>query len=161
MTPEAALTKLMWLLGTETDPDEVRSQMQISQRGELTESLIEAKYVLREGEAPESGPVTVSARPQGVFSKARLSRAVLRVSGLRVAGGPHTKIGIYLNQNNPKNYDDQRAGELIADKALQCVVTPAVRRSVDERRAISVTLLAEDNSKVEFDSMSLALFTRA
>jgi L-asparaginase len=160
MTPEAALTKLMWLLGTESDPDEVRSQMQVSQRGELTESLIEAKYTMP-ATVGEDGLVTVSARPQGVFSKAHLSRAVLRVSGLRAGGGAKTKVGVFLNHNHPESYDDQRAGELVVGSTLQCVVTPAVRRAVDERRAISVTLRAEDKSNVEFDSMSLALFTRA
>jgi L-asparaginase len=160
MTPEAALTKLMWLLGTETDPAEVRSQMQITQRGELTESLIEAKYEMPSSGASADGLVTVSARPQGVFSKAHLTRAVLRVSGLK-AGGPKTKVGVFLNHNKPEDYDDQRAGELTVNTTLQCVVTPAVRRAVDERRAISVTLRAEDNSEVTFDSMSLALFTRA
>jgi len=37
MTPEAALTKLMWLLGTVSDRDEVRRQMQVNRRGELSE----------------------------------------------------------------------------------------------------------------------------
>lgn len=155
MTPESALTKLMWLLGTEKDPDEVSSQMQISQRGEITESLVEVKYTMPK-RAPDD-PLTVSARPQGVFQKAQLSRAVLRVSGL-TAGGK-TKVGVYLNNHSPANYDDQRAGELTLGSAA-CVVTAAVRRAVDERRAIGVTLLAEDGSKVKFDSMSLALFTR-
>jgi L-asparaginase len=37
MTPEAALTKLMWLLGTVSDRAEVRRQMQVNHRGELSE----------------------------------------------------------------------------------------------------------------------------
>jgi L-asparaginase len=36
ITPEAALTKLMWLLGSEPDRQEVKAQMQIDQRGEQT-----------------------------------------------------------------------------------------------------------------------------
>lgn len=160
MTPESALTKLMWLLGTESDPDEVRSQMQISQRGEMTESLVEAKYTMPTDD-PQDGPLTVSARPQGVFSKAELSRAVLRISGLQSERGDGTKVGVYLNHNSPSSYDDQLAGEFVVGNTLQCVVTPAVRRAVDERRAIGVTLRAEDGGNLEFDSMSLALFTRS
>lgn len=37
LTPEAALTKLMWLLGTVSDRAEVRRQMQLNHRGELSE----------------------------------------------------------------------------------------------------------------------------
>ncbi len=36
LTPEAALTKLMWLLGTESDRTEVARRMQVCERGELT-----------------------------------------------------------------------------------------------------------------------------
>ncbi len=161
MTPEAALTKLMWLLGTETDPLEVSSQMQISQRGELTESLVEVKYEMpKSGPDEASGRVVVSARPQGAFSKENLSRAVLRVSGLSAGSGAKAKVGVFVNHIKPQGYDDRRAGEFVVGETLQCVVTPAVRRSVEEGRAISVTLQASDGSQIGFESMSLALFTR-
>jgi L-asparaginase len=161
MTPEAALTKLMWLLGTEPDRAEVGSQMQVNQRGELTESLVEARFEPTPGGAPESGPHTVSARPHGRFVKSELSRAVLRIAGLQVGGGPDTRVGVFLNYQSPASLDDKElAGELTASSP-QCFVTAAVRRVVEDGRAINVTLLAADGSRIEFDSMALALFTRS
>jgi L-asparaginase len=161
MTPEAALTKLMWLLGTEPDRAEVRSQMQVDQRGEMTESLVEARYRPEDGYTPQPGPYTLSARPQGTFSKAELSRAVLRVGGLEVAGGDATRVGIFLNHPTPSDLKDHELAGVLSVSAPQCVVTPAVRRVVEDGRAINVTLLAEDGSAVSIDSMALALFTRS
>lgn len=44
MTPEAALTKLMWLLKV-VGRDEARAQMQINQRGEQSGSIFEIEYL--------------------------------------------------------------------------------------------------------------------
>jgi L-asparaginase len=160
MTPEAALTKLMWLLGTEPDRAEVRSQMQIDQRGEMTESLVEARYKPADDADLAPGPYTLSARPQGPFKKAELARAVLRVSGLAVAGGDEIRVGVFLNHTAPTGLSGAELAGIVSVSAPQCVVTPAVRRVVEDGRAINVTLLAEDGSVVRLDSMALALFTR-
>ncbi len=162
MTPEAALTKLMWLLGTEPDRSEVRSQMQVSLRGELSESLVEARFAPADPPS-EDGPVTLSGRPQGPFLKTQLSRAVLRVQGLTVGGRDDVNVGVFINHPHPDKYAEgnrDMAGTLTG-AAPQCVVTPTVRRVVEDGRAINITLLAEGTGKIEFDSMALALFTRA
>lgn len=163
MTPESALTKLMWLLGSEPDRDEIRSQMQVGQRGEQTESLVEVRYSARKA-VRQDGGVVVGGRPQGVFRRADLSRAVLRAAGLRSGEGEDTRIGVYINfTGTPKplnEEDSERAGILTANSP-QCFVTPMVRRVAEEGRPINVMLVAEDGAAVEFDSMSLALFTRS
>lgn len=168
MTPEAALTKLMWLLGAETiggevDTEEVSRQMQISARGEQTESLVEARYTWKAGTEPQRGAVTLSARPQGHFVKSQLSRAVVRVSGLRVGDGQDDRrVGVFLNNNKPDGgfAFKPRAG-VLSTNSPQCVVTAEVRRVVEDGRAIGITLVADDGSEIQFDSMALALFSRA
>jgi L-asparaginase len=168
MTPEAALTKLMWLLKAEgADPDEVRIQMQIGQRGELTESLVEAKYPeVAEG---THGAVTVTARPQGNFAIENLTRAVLRISELKVGGdaklndddAPRVNVGVFINNTDPTSYDDAtRAGQL-SSKAPFADVAEGIRRNVEPGRNISITLMAADGSEITFKSMALALFSHA
>jgi len=163
MTPESALTKLMWLLGSEREREEVRSQMQTDQRGEQTESLIEVRYDVQKA-TRENGTVVVSGRPQGAFKRANLSRAVLRATGLRSGKSEETRIGVYINFTGTpkpiKEEDGERAG-ILTPKSPQCFVTPMVRRVAEEGRAINVMLKAENGAKIDFDSLSLALFTRA
>ncbi|MCP4869701.1 MAG: type I asparaginase [Proteobacteria bacterium] len=48
MTPEAALTKLQWLLSQDLEPDEVRARMQVSLRGELTIPATTPRFTWRD-----------------------------------------------------------------------------------------------------------------
>ena len=82
ITPEAALAKMMWILATETDPEEISVQMQINQRGEQTGNLFDLRYGPGGNASNALEVASQSARPSGQFRKSRLSRAVLRVSGL-------------------------------------------------------------------------------
>jgi hypothetical protein len=87
----------------------------------------------------------------------------VRVTGLKVAGGEDVKVGVYINYPSPKRVSekDKDMAGMLSSGAQQCVVTPTVRRVVEDGRAINITLLAEDQSAIEFDSMALALFTRS
>ena len=48
LTPEAALTKLSWLLSQQLSPDQVRARMQEDLRGELTPAQAELRFSFRE-----------------------------------------------------------------------------------------------------------------
>ena len=76
ITPEAALAKMMWILSTETDPEEIAIQMQIDQRGEQTGSLFDVRYGESGDATATKAVVSESARPSGQFRKENLSRAV-------------------------------------------------------------------------------------
>jgi len=98
MTPEAALTKLMWTLGTQFGQGRT-NQMQISQRGEQTENLFDLRFGdLTEADARDSYTNAVS--PDGRLDRDRISRAMLRVTQLAVknAGqGDKVRIRAYIN----------------------------------------------------------------
>jgi L-asparaginase len=160
MTPEAALTKLMWLLGSEPDRSQVKSQMQIDQRGEQTESIFEVGY--GHAEAGDGvATVTVTASPSGQFRKGRLTRAVLRVGELTLNGGASGTVGVYLNSPNATGERDPGyAGRLTLGTPLFCDVTAAVRRVVEDGRAINITLVPDGSGRLVCKSLSLALFTR-
>ena len=87
MTPEAGLTKLMAILGSESDPDRARALLQIDLRGEMAGSTYHYLYPpgklnkkimaleLEAEEYPRMGKVD--------FQNTRLDRAILRFFGCR------------------------------------------------------------------------------
>jgi L-asparaginase len=164
MTPEAALTKLMWLLGSEPDRDEVKRQIQIDQRGEQTESVFEVHYGDDLMRSEGSDRITVGASPSGQFRKARLTRAVIRAGDLELDGQRGGKVSVFLNSPGATLADGARdpgyAGTFTLDKSLFCDVTAAVRRVAEDGRAINVTLVPEDAGELAVTSLSLALFMR-
>lgn len=104
MTPEAALTKLMWTLGTQFG-DGRTNQMQISQRGEQTENLFDLRFG---GLAREQAKdiYTNAVSPDGRLDRNRISRAMLRISGLGVAGAQHGDfivIRAFMNMPSAKH----------------------------------------------------------
>lgn len=168
MTAEAALTKLMWLLGTESDPAEITTQMQINQRGEQSESLFDLRYGTGSG-----APLTMSAVVPGQFRQANLQRAVLRLKGCRVtrSGSGPTRIKVFVNYPAATGSTSERdphfagafelVGEELDNPQLISDVTPSVRRVVEDGRALSLTLAAEPDGEVAIDGGAfLALFAR-
>lgn len=102
MTPEAALTKLMIILGTRLG-DQIKLQMQINQRGEQSQNLFDLLY-----KAPRLGMSAKSyseyAFPDRRFNRSGLSIAVLRLRGLKieVSEGSEADSAIFVFMNAPK-----------------------------------------------------------
>jgi hypothetical protein len=161
MTPEAALTKLMWQLGYEKDREAVKLAMQVDLRGEQTESLFQVKYPAVKGKA---GAVTSGAAPGPRFEKDRLSQAMLSAIGLQRGGRSSGIVKIFLNttEADRKTSEDDPgfAGRFDLKKPLYCDVTNAFRRVVEVGQNVNITLVSSDGAPVSYKSMSLALFTR-
>ena len=84
MTPEAALTKMMWTLGTQFGEGRIM-QMQIDQRGEQTENLFDLRFgALSQKDA--KAIYTNAVSPDGRLDRNRISNAMLRISDLGVVG---------------------------------------------------------------------------
>jgi L-asparaginase len=101
MTPEAALTKLMWTLGTQFGEGRT-NQVQISQRGEQTENLFDLRLG---GLTPEKAAsvYTNAVSPDGRLDRDRISRAMLRISGLGVVDahdGDVVLVSVFMNKPN-------------------------------------------------------------
>ncbi|MGH8559421.1 MAG: asparaginase [Burkholderiales bacterium] len=115
MTPEAALTKLMWTLGTQFGAGRI-TQMQISQRGEQTENLFDLRFGgLKRGEAQDS--YTNSESPDGRLDRDRISRAMLRISELGVIGaktGDRMRIRIYMNMPSASHHTSPEEERCVA-----------------------------------------------
>lgn len=100
MTLEAALTKLMWILGTQP-ARERKSQMQISQRGEQSENVFDLCFH-DQGAVHATGTISraSSPDPRPRLDRSRISRAMLRLDGLQVEGveaGAQIRIRAFMN----------------------------------------------------------------
>lgn len=104
MTPEAALTKLMWTLGTQFGDGRV-NQMQISQRGEQTENLFDLRFG-KVDRTNATASYTNAVSPDGRLDRDRISRSMLRISGLGVEGaqdGDLILIRVFMNMPSVKH----------------------------------------------------------
>ncbi|MCF8197923.1 MAG: asparaginase [Sulfuritalea sp.] len=114
MTPEAALTKLMWVLGTQP-AQERRSQMQISQRGEQTENVFDLRFHDKSQEHA-AGIISCASSPDPRLDRSHISRAMLHLVGLQVENveaGVEIRIRTFMNPpsasaNSCPDADEQR-----------------------------------------------------
>jgi L-asparaginase len=172
LTPEAALTKLMWLLATEA-PDEVSVQMQISQRGEQSGSVFDIRFgrVARRNAPVDT--IMLSQRPPGQFQVGTLQRAVLRLSGvgMHVAKeSENIRIAVFINL--PKaGVDTPKAGHHFAGElsgvyngseqtVLLREITPTIERVHETGRPINLTLVATEGEKFWAEGAYLTLFNQ-
>jgi L-asparaginase len=168
LTPEAALTKLMSLLDNEPSA-EVAVQMQIDQAGEMSESLFDLRYGTADDEgnwtaSTEAEALVVSAPPPGKFTRSQMTRAMLRVSELRVSGLGDTEVKVVVNYPNAtwdiSTSDPRYACSLPTTEKMHAVdITPTIRRVAEEGRNITLSLVPPAGQGVAVRGLSLALFT--
>ena len=84
MTREAALVKLMFLLGQGYDHDTVRALIEVDQRGEQSYSIFKFQYGEGTADATfSSDPTTTIAN----WEKEKFSKGIVRFKGLRRTDG--------------------------------------------------------------------------
>ncbi len=168
MTTEAALAKLMWVLANQNDTGAIGRQLQISQRGEQTQSLLDLHFALA-GDHSRKG----TSQIPGPYRSQDLVRAVFRVGGLRVSEGQsseNVEVRVFLNRPHATAgsstddphciaceevvLDDRGNGRLLVD------VTERVKRVLKDGGAVNVTILTADGEAMECDTAFLSLFTK-
>lgn len=177
MTPEAALTKLMWTLGTQFGEGRL-GQMQISQRGEQTENLFDLRFGgMKQDEADD---IFVNALgPDGRLDRNRISRSMLRISKIRVEDTqPGEKIRIKVFMNMPRANHETPNGEERCVNTFHFVAeeNPIVlmknitykTQSVIGSGEVIMTLVAEKQegeswgpAKIWFDGLYIAVYAKA
>jgi L-asparaginase len=170
MTPGAALTKLMWTLGTKIG-EQITGQMQVSQRGEQSENLFDLRYGACELREKFVGYRTPDRR----FEVESLTRAVIRFSGLEVEGAAEkesVEIRVFMNKptaNAESGYsgDDPRCVAKMpivwtGNKVNEArVIDLAKVRSVIGDGDITLSVIVPTGKQIRFSGLYLALFTRA
>ncbi len=171
MTPEAALTKLYWTLGTKIGDQRV-TQMQVNQRGEQTENLFDLRY----GDCGSVDNITDSfdqyITPDRRFNVNRMSRGVVRFQGLGVSGvkkGKMVKIRVFMNKpsvtaNTPAD-DPKCVAEFTfehGDKTVNPVreIEKNVARSSIGDGDVTLSVRADKGVKFWFEGLYLALFAK-
>lgn len=175
MTPEAALTKLMWTLGTQFGEGQ-RLQMQINQRGEQTENLFDLQF----GNVDENQATNIyknAVHPDGRLDRDRISRAMLRISNLGIKGakaGDNVKINVFMNMPNANHEtpdsDDRCVGSIQFNADEKTLTEPQTRmqnityktENVIGRGDVILTLVTENpDIKIYFSGLYIAVYATA
>lgn len=174
LTPEAALTKLMWTLANRLG-DQVAGYLQVNQRGEISENLFDLRFGA--AGAPDR-PVAYFREfrtPDRRFDRGQLTRAVVRISGLRgvaAGSGRGLRFRVFMNHASADRTTGSEHPRCVAEFAIPGDAAEAARPLAHElERGRAITAIGADDillSVVEasgtpftFESLSLALFTRA
>ena len=172
MTPEAALTKMLWILGYESDPTEINLQLQINQRGEQSENLFDLRFASGSTEAEPIKIVKAAAQPPGLFQKDQLKRAVLRISELGLTETNEKtdfEIRVFVNLPNANHQTPEQdphcaavfKGVYDSKKTLIKDITSTIRRFHEDGRRINITVVPAVGGKIWFRGIFLSLFAKA
>lgn len=177
LTPEAALTKLMWTLANRV-PAQVAGHLQVNQRGEMSENLFDLNY----GPAGSAGQPIRHFRefrtPDRRFERAHLTRAVVRIAGLRCAPTDSTaaprRILVFMNHAAASpgvTMDPTRcvAEFTLAPEAGSSSSPGRLAHEIERGQAITalgaddvlLSVFEANGTPFRFESLSLALFARA
>jgi L-asparaginase len=172
MTPEAALTKLMWTLGTKLG-EQVVPQMQVSQRGEQSQNLFDLSYGGCGNEREPRSSFAKFRTPDRRFDADRLERAVLRFSGLGVSGIDQNReswLRVFINLPNASASTPATHLKCVAELSfIWDGVAMSRAHPIDTKRSrsamgegdITLSVVAPEGVKFWFQGLFLALFTSA
>ncbi len=157
ITPEAALTKLMWILALESGP-EAGVQLAQSQRGEQSWN----EFKLHFGGLPQPTVIhEVSRRAAGPVSRSRLRRALVRCHGVETDG----PLRIFLNaaglapDTPPQDVRCLAEAEVVEGRAV-AEVTQGVKKLMVEDRPFRLTVTA-GGQPFSYGSLNLNLLVEA
>lgn len=155
LTPEAALTKLMWMLALESGP-ELDAQIQMSHRGEQSHEHHHLSF-----EAPESvDRQTFSGRPTAPFLSKHLKRAILRARGVQAS-----ELRFFLNaagvEPDAPASDVRCLGTMQLSEGQGVVdVTRVFKRLMVANRPVRLTVTS-GGEPFSFERLDLNLLVRA
>lgn len=172
MTPEAALTKLMWTMGTKLGA-QIVSQMQVSQRGEQSENLFDLRYGPCGNTSEPQDKFVGYKTPDRRFEVGKMTRAVIRLSGLGISGakfGDSVTIRIFMNKPTANSKTPDADPRCVAELPLVWngqpinearIIELTKARSVIGDSDVTLSVVAPEGKKLWFDGLYLALFAKA
>lgn len=135
MTPEAALTKLAWLLSRALTPDDIRAQMQVNLRGELTARENDTRFSFREKAFVDSVARALATSTRQ--DKLEIQRALYPVLMCSAAGlGDVAALRRMIESGadvNAGDYDGRTALHLAAAEGQSEAVAYLVERGANPR----------------------------
>jgi L-asparaginase len=175
MTPEAALTKLAVVLGTESDAEIAADRVQLNLRGEQRQSVFYLHF--GGGSAPEDGAVTVRPVREMVdgldgYDSGKLERAVLRVMGLSIPSEQRGRIEFKAYIDLPDAASPQDDSHLLGETSKRwraedgklsafLDVTTQAAAFIDNRHENSLTILSTGGEPLSWERLDLAFYVAA
>lgn len=172
MTPEAALTKLMWTLGTKIG-DQITTQIQVNQRGEQSENLFDLRYGSGGSAATAIERFVEYRTPDRRFDRGQLTRAVIRFVDLGVAEanlGESVSIRVFMNMPSANGDTPPGHPRCVADlpvvwegkpQSLAHIIETTKAKSLIGDGDVTLTVVVPTGKKMWFDGLYLALFAKA
>jgi len=172
MTPEAAVTKLMWTLGTQYGKGKDYTQMQINQRGEQTDNLFDFRF----GGVKKSKAVSIFTSvftPDQRFNITRISDSMLRISNLGIKDveiGKRIKIHVFMNMPTANHKTNLKEERHITTIDFEWTGKPESRmqnityktQNVISKGDIIITLVTEsEDMKIYFKGLYIAIYSKA
>lgn len=170
----------MWTLGTKID-EQVVAQMQVSQRGEQSENLFDLRYgscgeSSRESDEPSEKfkeQFRKYLTPDRRFNVSRLSKAVVRFSGLSISGvekGKSINIRVFMNLPSADSSTQADHPRCMMDAPVVWEGEPLnLINEIENEKArsalgdgdVTLSVVAPEGVKFYFDGLYLALFAKA
>jgi len=169
MTPEAALVKMMFLLGLEYDSETVKSLMQTNLRGE--QSLNVFNFIYDNDKTENNTKRLVSKQVPAGFIKEKIHKAIIRFDGLTSTGKSKEelrKVAIYMgypNANKDTATDIPQCLGVIEKPAsntgfmLEC--TEQVSRLIDPTRPVQISVVSLNDTDVRWKGIVFSIYTDA
>ncbi len=168
MTPEAALVKLMFLLGQGYDVEMVNDLMQKDQRGEQSVNVYNFLYDGASAEAVWKAPA--KQVPAG-FDKTVIEAANIRLEGVSLPKGvtdADIDLAVFMNFPSADAATDLTIPQCLghvkraySGDAENVILNVAERfaRVVDPKRPIQLTLVSRNDMQVRWDGAFLSVYT--
>ncbi len=172
MTPEAALAKMLWLLKSCHDPEEIRRELQISQRGEQSKEIYHLFY--KGINPPTAGRVDDSEGPvAGPYTKERLTKALLRITGLTFTANEEGKaekefqlevfVGLHKGSPVGSKAEEHRAAVFRCSRtdpgphSRIWDIKDKIRQYTTDGHEIKITLISNSGCTFRYELMHLSL----
>ncbi|MBU0690698.1 asparaginase [bacterium] len=170
MTREAAFAKIHWALASQPEIRLLRS-LQISQRGEQSLNIFDFRYKGGSSITPDSPYSDTQTTPRELSSRAFVEQAVVRLRNITCNKnvGDTVRLHILVNEPDPRNecIGDPSVLQSILEVDWQgkptfvCVDVTELFRKHQIPTDVTLSIVVEDNTIIDFDSLYLAIATRA
>jgi L-asparaginase len=168
MTPEAALVKMMFLLGQGYDQDTLKAQMQKDLRGEQSVNTFNLSY--EHGAAGPVAKLPAKQIPAG-FDRDKIEKAHIRLDGVTLPKGTSEgkiELAVFMNfpaaNQNTDVHIAQCLGVLEKGYAGEPVnmildVTNKLIQIIDPDRPVQVSIVSRGEHEVRWDGAFISIFT--
>ena len=174
MTPETAITKLTWTLGTKIGDQRV-TQMQVSQRGEQSKNLFDLRYGSCGNESESQTTFAAYQTLDRRFNVGQFCRATVRLSGLgfgNVTWGEAVRIYVFMNLATADAKTPSDHPRCIAGLSFVCdengatfnpthVIENCKAASTIGDGDVTLSVVADEGVEFWFDELFLARFAKA